>query len=111
MVGKMVLVDVIYSPWCFIEAPEENYKKELEEKWKIKIREFNLWEIDDDELYSLPKHITSIIRKMRNPNNQEQFYGGGGTLFFLNGEKLDLSPALKWPQIEKKLEETEIKGA
>ena len=107
----MGLIDVIYSPWCFIEAPEESYKKELEEKWEIKIREFNLWEVDDDELDSLPKHISRIIRQMRAPDNLEQSYGSGGTLFFLNGKKLDLSAAFKWPQIEKILEEAESKDA
>ena len=31
MTSKAVFVDVIHNPYCFIEAPEESYKKELEE--------------------------------------------------------------------------------
>lgn len=105
MVSNELVVDVIYSPWCFCEAPEESYKRELEEKWKIKIREFNLWEIDDNKLDSLPRHISRTIQKLRDPNNLEHIDVGGG-VFFLNGKKLDLSEALKWPQIEKILEES-----
>lgn len=108
---EMGIIDAIYSPWCFIEAPEENYKRELEEKWGIKIREFNLWEIDDDELDSLPKHISRMIKQMRDLGYLEQLCGSGGTVFFLNGEKLDLSPGFKLPQIEKILEEAQSKDA
>ena len=97
---KQAVVDVIHSPWCFIEAPEESYKKKLEQEWNVEIREFNLWEIDDDELSSLPEHISAEIRKLRNPCDTEYGFHAGGSLFFLDGERLNLSPALKWPQVE-----------
>lgn len=97
---EKAVVDVIHSPWCFIEAPEESYKEKMEREWNIKIREFDLWEIGDDQLESLPEHISAEIRKLRDPNDPGEVFPAGGSLFFLNGEKLDLSPALKWPQIE-----------
>jgi len=104
MKSAEAFVDVIHSPWCFIEAPEESYKKKLEEKWKIKIREFNIWEIEDDTLDSLPKHISKTIRELRHPNNRGMAWHAGGSIFFLDGERLGLSPPLKWPQVEKILE-------
>ncbi|MDH5688524.1 MAG: hypothetical protein OEZ48_11785 [Candidatus Bathyarchaeota archaeon] len=104
MKSDEAVVDVIHSPWCFIEAPEESYKEKLEEKWKIKIRESNMWEIEDDTLDSLPKHISKTIRELRDPSNLGMAWYAGGSIFFLNGERLDLSPALKWPQVEKILE-------
>jgi hypothetical protein len=100
---KKTVVDVIHSPWCFIEAPEESYKRKLEREWNIRIREFDLWEIGDDRLESLPEHISAEIRRLRDPSGPADVFPAGGSLFFLNGEKLDLSPALKWPQIESTL--------
>ena len=107
---KKAVIDVIHSPWCFIEAPEESYKEKLEKEWDIEIREFDLWEIDDDELGSLPEHISAEIRKLREPCDTDEVFLGGGSLFFLDGEKLGLSPALKWPQIEQILAETRQKN-
>lgn len=104
------VVDVIHSPWCFIEAPEEHYKKELEETWNIRIREFNMWEIEDDKMNLLPHHISQEIKKLRDPNNLEMRWHAGGSIFFLNCERLDLSSPLKWPQIERILEERRKKG-
>jgi len=98
------IVYVIHSPWCFIEVPEEQYKKGLEETWKIRIREFNMWDIEDEKMNLLPPHICQEIKKLQDPHNQEMRWHAGGSLFFLNGEKLDLSSALKWSQIEKILE-------
>jgi len=106
MSANVSAVDVIHSPWCFIEAPEESYKREMEEKWNIRIREYNLWEIEDDEVDVLPNHVLQMIRGMRNPESQEDYWHAGGSVFFLNGEKLDLSPALKWPQVEALLAQT-----
>ena len=97
---KSAIVDVIHIPWCFIEAPEESYREELERKWSVEIREFNLWEIEDDGLDSLPEHISAAIKGLRDPLDSESKLPEGGSLFFLNGKKLDLSPALKWPQVE-----------
>jgi hypothetical protein len=105
MMEKWSYVDVIHSPWCFIEAPEESYKEELERKWNIAICEFNLWEIEDDELDSLPDHISAAIKSLRDSHDTEEVFPGGGSLFFLNGVKLYLSPALKWPQVERILQE------
>ena len=111
MAEKCLFVDVIHSPWCFIEAPEENYKEELKQNWNVTIREFNLWEIEDDELNSLPAHISDAIRSLRDPLDTGEVFPGGGSLFFLNGEELNLSPALKWPQVEKVLQEMRQKDA
>ena len=96
------VIDVIHSPWCFIEAPEENYKREFETRWQVTIREFNLWEIEDDELDRLPQHIAQAIADLRGSQNLHAL-SGGGSLFFLDGHKLDLRPALKWPQVERLL--------
>ena len=95
-------VDVIHSPWCFIEAPETSFKREFEARWQITIREFNLWEIEDKELDGLPPHIPQAIADLRAGTDRHAF-SGGGSLFFLDGHKLDLGPALKWPQVERLL--------
>jgi hypothetical protein len=92
-------VDVIHSPWCFIEAPEDAFKRAFEARWQVTIREFNLWEIDDDELGRLPPHVAQTIADLRAGTNRHAF-AGGGSLFFLDGHNLDLEPALKWPQVE-----------
>jgi hypothetical protein len=92
-------IDVIHSPWCFIEAPEDAYIREFEARWQVTVREYNLWEIADDELGDLPAHIADAIAALRTGQDLHAF-GGGGSLFFFNGQKLDLSPALKWPQVE-----------
>jgi hypothetical protein len=104
MNSDVAVIDVIHSPWCFIEAPEESYKRKLEEKWQIRIREFNMWEIEDATLESLPKHISETIRDLRDPYNLGIAWHAGGSIFFLNGKRLGLSPALKWPQVERILE-------
>jgi hypothetical protein len=96
------VVDVIHSPWCFIEAPDSSYKHEFEARWQVTIREFNLWEIEDDELESLPAHIAQTIEALRTGQDPHAF-AGGGSLFFLDGHRLDLGPALKWPQVERLL--------
>jgi hypothetical protein len=93
-------VDVIHSPWCFIEAPEESFKRAFEARWGVTVREFNLWEIEDDELSSLPTHVARTVAALRAGEDLHAF-GGGGSLFFLDGRRLDLSPALKWPQVER----------
>jgi hypothetical protein len=91
---------VIHSPWCFIEAPDESYKREFEARWLVTFREYNLWEIEDDELDDLPVHIARAIERLRTGDDLHAF-GGGGSLFFLDGHRLDLSAALKWPQVER----------
>jgi hypothetical protein len=109
MLAKEV-VDVIHSPWCFIEALEERYKKELEETWAIRIHEFNMWDIGDEKMNHLPHHISQEVKKLRDPHNLEMRWHAGGSIFFLNGERLNVSSSLKWPQIEKILEERRGKG-
>lgn len=54
-------VDVIHSPWCFIESPEESFRRAFEARWQVTIREFDLWEIEDEELDGLPPHIAQTI--------------------------------------------------
>jgi hypothetical protein len=97
------IIDVMHSPWCFIEAPEESYKAELARKWRVEVREFNLWEIEDADLPLLPEHIAAAIRRARTCDASETDWSGGGSLFFLDGQRLTLSPALKWPQVERLL--------
>ena len=36
---KKAVIDVIHSPWCFIEAQEGSYKEKLEQEWNMEIRE------------------------------------------------------------------------
>jgi hypothetical protein len=93
-------IDVIHSPWCFIEAPDEAYLRAFEARWQVTIREFNLWEIEDDELDDLPAHVADAIRQLRTAPGLHAF-ASGASLFFLDGQPLDLSPALKWPQVER----------
>lgn len=100
---KVTVVDVLYFPWCFVEVPKESYRKQLEGKYRIKIREFNVWEIEDAESDSLPEHILQTVKRLRDPSNLELTDVGGG-LFFLDGKELSLSPAWKWPQVERILE-------
>ena len=100
MPARPSFVDVIHSPWCFIEAPEEAYVRAFEARWQVTIREFNLWEIEDHELGNLPAHIADAICQLRTVPDPHAF-GSGGSLFFLDGQQLDLSPALKWPQVER----------
>lgn len=94
MPAQSSFVDVIHSPWCFIEAPEEAYVRAFEARWQVTIREFSLWEIEDHELGNLPSHIADAIRQLRTRPALHAF-GSGGSLFFLDGQQLDLSPALK----------------
>lgn len=96
----MRTIDVLHTPWCFIEVPDEEYIRTLADKYDVVVREFNLWDVDDEELPGLPKHVAAAIRKARDPNIPESDWHAGGSLFFLDGERLDLSPALKWPQVE-----------
>jgi hypothetical protein len=100
MPAQRSFIDVIHSPWCFIEAPEEDYVRAFEARWQVTIREFNLWEIEDHELGDLPAHVAQTIRHLRAAPDLHAF-GGGGSLFFLDGQQLDLSSALKWPQVER----------
>jgi hypothetical protein len=58
----MRTIDVLHTPWCFIEAPEESYIEELAEEWQVNVREFNLWEIADEDLSTLPEHVAATIR-------------------------------------------------
>lgn len=106
----MQTIDVLHTPWCFIEAPEESYKKELAEKWHVRVREFNLWEVEDGDLPRLPEDVAAMIRMARDPDIPETDWHAGGSLFFLDGKRLDLSPALKWPQVERILQHREDPG-
>ena len=110
MSPNQAAIDVLYSPWCFIEAPDEVYKREFEERWGAMIREFNIWEIEDRDLAALPAHVAAVIRKLRDPDDDKIGWHAGGTLFFLNGALLELSPALKWPQVERRLEQLREEG-
>jgi hypothetical protein len=106
----MRTIDVLHTPRCFIEAPEESYKEELAVKWQVNVREFNLWEIEGEDLAGLPDHVEAMIRAARDPHGPEDIWHAGGSIFFLDGEKLDLSPALKWPQVEGILQQREEPG-
>jgi hypothetical protein len=100
-------IDVVHSPWCFIEVPGEEYIMTLAERYDVAVREFNLWDIDDEDLPGLPEHIAAAIRRARDQSIPEYDWHAGGSLFFLDGERLTLSPALKWPQVERLLQEGE----
>lgn len=101
----MRTVDVVHAPWCFIEAPDEDYKKTLADRYGAEVREFNLWEIEDEDLVGIPAHVARAIQNARDPAITETDWHAGGSLFFLDGRRLDLSPALKWPQVESILQE------
>ena len=98
--NRMRTIDVVHAPWCFIEAPEEDYKRKLADQYGVEVREFNLWEIDDEDLATMPEHVARAIRKAREDAVPEEDWHSGGSIFFLDGEPLHLSPALKWPQVE-----------
>ena len=98
-------IDVLHSPWCFIEAPDEEYKRKLADRYQVTVREFNIWEVDDEDLLDLPEHVAAAIRKARDPSIRGTDWHAGGSLFFLDGKRLDLSPALKWPQVERIMQE------
>lgn len=98
-------IDVLHSPWCFIEAPTDEYKSELSDRFLVVVREFNLWEVEDEDLPQLPEHVAAAISAARDPDTPVTYWHAGGSLFFLDGERLHLSPALKWPQIERLLQE------
>ncbi len=52
------MIDVLHSPWCFIEAPDEEYARMLADKYDVAVREFNLWDVDDEELPGLPEPLS-----------------------------------------------------
>jgi hypothetical protein len=106
----MRTIDVVHAPWCFIEAPDEDYKKTLAARYGVEVREFNLWEINDEELPGMPEHIGRAIQRARDPAVPQSDWHAGGSLFFLDGQRLNLLPALKWPQVEGILQEGKGEG-
>jgi hypothetical protein len=96
-------IDILYTPWCFVELPGASYKEMLADQFDVTVREFNIWDIDDD-LSNLPAHIATTVERARNPDIAEMTWYTGGTLFFLDGVQLELSPDFKWPQVVKILE-------
>lgn len=102
-----LLFDVIYSPLC----DKLPYIRKVAKHYAI-LREYNLWEISDNELERLPKHVRHKILELR--QGRDGFYAW---VVFANGKYLkDFEaeyplPRGKTPQTLKvKEEQTEVKN-
>ena len=92
--------ELLLNPCCLCERDYVVVGKICEQCW-VPLTVFNLWDIDDAAVGSLPEHIARIITGRRNGEIAGSLYSD----VFINGRHI---PLVNWPDWQKTIEEAII---
>jgi GNAT superfamily N-acetyltransferase len=103
-----LVFDAVYSPLC----DKLSYVRKVAKHYSAVLREYNMWEIDDDELERLPQYVHDKILELR--QGRDGFYAW---VVFANGKHLkDFESEYPFPMeeasetLQNKEEQTEVKN-
>ena len=96
-----VLVELLINPCCVCERDFESVTGTCREL-SVPCTVYNPWDIDDEDLPSLPPHVSDLIAGRRTGRIAGTYYSD----VFVNGERI---PLTRWPEsfdaLERRIEE------
>lgn len=92
MERQSVKVELLLNPFCFEEVHFLEASKICAEL-DVPLDVYNPWNIDDDELDELPKHIAALLSQLRSGQRPGSVYSN----LFVNSERIHLNFE-GWPE-------------
>lgn len=80
------VVELLVNPFCMAHRDVDSIKRICDEHG-LPMELYNLWEIDDEQLGSIPTHIASLIEEWRSGQRPGSVYGG----VFVSGKRIPLN--------------------
>jgi len=80
------VIELLVNPFCMAERDVGTIKW-ICDKHDVSMQVYNLWEIDDGQLDTIPSHISSLIREWRSGKRPGSVY----STVFVNGAKIPLN--------------------
>ena len=90
-------VELLINPFCLGDRDFKIVSEKCK-KHSISLTVYNLWEIDDEKLDTLPRYMSGLIREWRDGERPGSVYSN----LFINGERI---PINDWPKSYDYIEE------
>ncbi|UCD09687.1 MAG: hypothetical protein JSU79_03320 [Dehalococcoidales bacterium] len=92
-------IELLINPFCL---GDRDYRVISEKcrQYGLSLIMYNLWDIDDEEVDSLPEYISCLVREWRSGEKPGSVYSN----LFINGERIPINNWLKsFDDIEERL--------
>jgi hypothetical protein len=86
MKTQSTVVELLVNPFCMAHRDVGSIRRECDERG-VSMKVYNLWEIDDRQLDSLPTHIALLVREWRSGKRPGNVYSS----VFVNGKRIPLN--------------------
>ena len=86
MKTQPVIVELLVNPFCMAHRDVDSIGKICDDRG-VSLEVYNLWEIDDSQLDSLPEYISQLIREWRSGARPGSVYSS----VFVNGKRIPLN--------------------
>jgi len=86
METQKTVVELLVNPFCMAHRDVDSIRRVCDERG-VSMTVYNLWEIDDGQLGSLPTHIALLIREWRSGQRPGSVYSS----VFVNGKRIPLN--------------------
>jgi hypothetical protein len=83
---KPIVVELLVNPFCMAHRDVDSIKRVCDGRG-VSMTIYNLWEIDDAQLGSLPYHVSVLIREWRSGSRPGSVYSS----VFVNGKRIPLN--------------------
>lgn len=86
MNAQPITVELLVNPFCMAHRDVDSIRRVCDGRG-VPVTIYNLWEIDDAQLDSLPPHLASLIREWRSGQRPGSVYA----TVFVNGKRIPLN--------------------
>ena len=97
MKSEKVKIELLINPFCLCDR-DFSRLSEICTRHKVTFDTYNLWDIDDEDVYGLPEYMSSLIREWRSGQRAGSVYSN----VFINGKRI---PINKWHESSHIIEE------
>lgn len=99
---QSIIVELLVSPFCMAHRDVDSIGRVCAERG-VPMTTYNLWEIDDAQLGSLPLHVAKLMGEWRSGQRPGSVY----STVFVNGTRIPLNA---WPEHLKTVAEAMADG-
>ena len=86
METQPTVVELLVNPFCMAHRDVDTIRRVCDGRG-VSVKTYNLWEIDDEQLGSLPSHIALLVREWRSGRRPGSVYSS----VFVNGKRIPLN--------------------
>ncbi len=83
-------VELLINPFCLCDRDYVVISEKCQE-YGLTLTTYNLWDIDDSDIDTLPEYMSSLIHEWRNGDRAGSVYSN----LFINGDRI---PINDWPK-------------